>query len=242
MDSFTLYRERIGETLTRRLADAIEQEVVSIEEAAEIAHTIRSRIDTLNNHKELMDFLDELAHKWTLFGPVLVMEQGQINKAQEEISAQEISSLIKSNRIDEALDAAEKATRQDLDVPTEPQIEQQPASPQPEPVAQPESAFQQESVTTQQPELIAQIDQPAPPQPEAITQTEQANQSEPVATQPNLTTQPEIITQSETPPTPEVPAPQEASSQAPSSQIPTTPPPIPTQSDVTQPDANGGTN
>lgn len=128
MDSFSLYRERIGESLTRRLADAIAQEIVGFDEAAEISQTILGRIDEVKNHEELMSFVEELAHKWPLFGPILVAEQAEKIEEKEESAISEVSNLLKENKIDEAAAAAENATLQSQGE-AEPAIIRQDASP-----------------------------------------------------------------------------------------------------------------
>jgi len=115
MDSFTLYRERIGESLTKRLADAIAQQVVTFDEAAEISNTILEKIDLTRNSTELMTFVEELAHKWPLFGPILVAEQAQAIEAHEEEALRQVSDLLKENKIEEATATAGQATQDTQD-------------------------------------------------------------------------------------------------------------------------------
>ena len=110
MDSFSLYRDRIGQTLTTRLADAMEQEVITLEESSIIAQAILDGVNGAKNHEELMNFIEDLAHKWTLFGPVLVSENTQQLEEQEKAAVDEVSNLLKENKIDEAIAAAEQAT------------------------------------------------------------------------------------------------------------------------------------
>lgn len=111
MDSFTLYRERIGETLTRRLAEAIGQEVVTVAQASEISEAILSGIDTTTNPTELMQFVEELANKWTIFDPILFSEKGQLSESQETNAVTQISDLLKDNKIEEAITTATRATQ-----------------------------------------------------------------------------------------------------------------------------------
>lgn len=115
MDSFTLYRERIGESLTKRLADAIAQQVVTFDEAAEISNTILEKIDLTRNSTELMAFVEDLAHKWPLFGPILVAEQAQEIEAHEEEALHQVSDLLKENKIEEATATAGQATQDTQD-------------------------------------------------------------------------------------------------------------------------------
>ncbi len=116
MDSYSLYQDRIGQTLTTRLADAMEKEVISLEESSEIAQAILDGVQGSKNHEELMNFMEELAHKWPLFGPVLVSEQseqmGHVVAEQEHQAVDQIEGLLKENKIDEAIQTAENATQE----------------------------------------------------------------------------------------------------------------------------------
>lgn len=108
-NSFQQYREKIGTSLTLRLNDAYAQGVLSEDETPVIAQFILDRIDKVNNHQELLSFLEELSNKWPLFGPVLMIEKSQKNEENNQQSVDKIEQLIKENKIDEALNVAEKA-------------------------------------------------------------------------------------------------------------------------------------
>lgn len=101
--SFNDYRERIGTTLATRLNDAYAQGAVSQEESPVVAQFILDKIDTLNNHEELMAFLEELANKWPVFGPVLVLERSMDSEEKNSETVNQAEQLIKENKIEEAL-------------------------------------------------------------------------------------------------------------------------------------------
>lgn len=129
MDSFTLYRDRIGTSLTTRLVDAMEKDVLTLEESSEIGQAILDGVNRATNHQDLLNFVEELAHKWPLFGPVLVAEQSQKieeNIIQDEENAiSQVTDLLKENKIDEAATMAEQATQESsLQSESIPQINQ----------------------------------------------------------------------------------------------------------------------
>lgn len=107
--SFVQYRERIGATLTTRLNDAYSQEVISSEESPIIASFILERIDNLRNHQDLIAFLEELANKWPIFGPVLMLERSIEKKGDNDQAINQAEQLIRENKIEEALDLVEDA-------------------------------------------------------------------------------------------------------------------------------------
>lgn len=204
MDSFTLYRERIGESLARRLADAIGQEIVSLEEAAEISNTILTRIDTLKNHHDLISFIEELAQKWPLFGPLLVTEQAQKIEESEETAVNQISDLLKENRLDEAIDTASQATQASTSQPDEaPVQEKTQQAPQEAPVE--ETLPTQETPPIQ--EETQQVPQEAPIEGALLAQDqpEQPTQENPIQEIPPTQDQPEQSAQDT--PVPEQPQP-----------------------------------
>jgi nicotinamide mononucleotide adenylyltransferase len=114
------YKNKIGERLTQRLADAVEKEEITISEASSIARYILENIEKTQNNAELVSFIEKLAQNWPIFSSILTMEQNDVmeEKAQEaeaveqkeEAAVEEISQLLKENKIDEAAEAAKSAS------------------------------------------------------------------------------------------------------------------------------------
>lgn len=104
------YKNNIGERLTKTLAEALSQGVVSEEEASSIANYILENIDKAQNSTQILDFLTELTQKWPIFDPTLTMELGEAMDKKEEGAVEKAENLIKENKIDEALKVAESAT------------------------------------------------------------------------------------------------------------------------------------
>lgn len=107
--AFEAYKNKIGERLTRTLADALGQGVLSEEQAVEIAEYVLQNIDAPQNSAQLLDLLTELAHKWAIFGHILTLELGEITGKQDQVAVEKAEELIKQNRIDDALNVVENA-------------------------------------------------------------------------------------------------------------------------------------
>ena len=57
-----------------------------------------------------MKFLEELAQKWTIFGPILVMERSEEKEDKNDETVEQVEQLIKENKIDEAISTVESAS------------------------------------------------------------------------------------------------------------------------------------
>lgn len=112
MDPDKAYIEHTGIRLTKKLAEGLEQGVISEDEASEIATYILDNIDKSDTSAKLLDFIEDLAQKWPIFQGVLVLEQGEVNKQNEDSALQKASELIKQNDVEGALNVAEQATNQ----------------------------------------------------------------------------------------------------------------------------------
>lgn len=109
-------RNILGAKLTRELGKAMEEKIVSEEEASEIASLILSKIDTLSYEEDLLNFLQEISNKWSFFSNVLVLEKGEIKEEKEDQVASKVENLIKNNKLEDALKMAEEATTEEKEV------------------------------------------------------------------------------------------------------------------------------
>ena len=113
MDSVTeAYKNKIGERLTRKLAQAVKGGQIAPEELPNISSYILTNIDKAKTNSELLTFLEDIVNKWPIFSETLTVEQ--INKAEDNKSEkiEQISGLIDANKIDEALRVATDANSQ----------------------------------------------------------------------------------------------------------------------------------
>lgn len=110
MDSTEAYRDKIGERLTRKLAQALQEQEITQEEFSAAASYILDNIDMAKDNIQLVEFLTNLAQKWPIFSDVLTIERGEIKEEKEDEVVEKTEALIKENKLDEALAVAENAT------------------------------------------------------------------------------------------------------------------------------------
>lgn len=106
------YKNKIGERLTKRIADALRGQEISQEEAANISSYILENIDKVEDNVQLVDFLTDLSQKWPIFSSILTTEQAEATQDKAKEAVEQVSGLIKENKIDEAIKVAETATAQ----------------------------------------------------------------------------------------------------------------------------------
>ena len=108
------YRDKIGERLTLRLAQALEDKEITAEVFSSISSYILENIYKVQSNLELVDFLEALSQKWSIFANTLEIEKGEIKNKNEEVIADQASGLIRENKIEEAIKVVESATASDV--------------------------------------------------------------------------------------------------------------------------------
>ena len=103
------YKNKIIQRLTLRIADGLEKGELTSEQYEEISSYILQNIDKTKNNSELLAFLEVLSQKWPIFSNMLTSEQTEATPDQSQGKVEQIDSLIKENKIDEALRVATDA-------------------------------------------------------------------------------------------------------------------------------------
>ena len=103
------YKNKIIQRLTLRIADGLEKGELTSEQYEEISSYILQNIDKTKNNSELLAFLEVLSQKWPIFSNMLTSEQTESTPDQSQGKVEQIDSLIKENKIDEALKVATDA-------------------------------------------------------------------------------------------------------------------------------------
>lgn len=109
MDPTDAYRNKIGERLTIRLAKAIKDQEISVDEYPEVSSYILENIDKATSNSELFQFLEDIAKKWPIFSDVSAGEQAEVAQKDTQEKVEEVKNLINENKIDDALKAATDA-------------------------------------------------------------------------------------------------------------------------------------
>lgn len=106
------YKNKIGERITKILLDALEKQEVSEEDALDISTYILDNINKAKDNAALFDFLTTLAKTWPIFSKALAAEQEEMSNDKKEEAIGQASSLIKEDKIDEAIKVVGNATDQ----------------------------------------------------------------------------------------------------------------------------------
>lgn len=110
MDFSPAYKNEIERKIVEAIANAIENQILTEGEVAEVARYVLDTIDTINSQQQLVEFLRNLSSKWTFFSNLLVLESGEIQHQKDTEAASKILELAKSGNIDEALHLAKSST------------------------------------------------------------------------------------------------------------------------------------
>jgi vesicle coat complex subunit len=113
MDSVTeAYKNKITERVARRLADAVKNGEVTMDELPEVSAYVLDNIDKATNNSELLTFLEELGQKYSFFAQLLTAEKVEEVEQNKQEALTEASSLLNQNKIDEALKVVTDANNQ----------------------------------------------------------------------------------------------------------------------------------
>ncbi|MDP3998368.1 MAG: hypothetical protein Q8P89_02035 [bacterium] len=104
------HKKEIKMKLMETIITSLEQGRLSNDELPGVASFILERMDTLKDQDELRFFLSELAAKWPIFTDILVGEIGVAREKEEEKAEGYVSELMKSGKLDEAVNLAKKVT------------------------------------------------------------------------------------------------------------------------------------
>ena len=106
-----VYKNKIGSQLTKRLAQALDEGDVTVEEARKVASYILANIDNATNHPQLINFLTQLSKKWSFYSGILTIEKGKKLDEEEEEKIEEVTELIKKDKVEEAIKEAESPVK-----------------------------------------------------------------------------------------------------------------------------------
>lgn len=103
-------RKDLEERIVEMMLAGLDKDEISEEDLPDISDYVLSKIDYVQNHEQLMNFLRELSSKWKVFSPILVIESGEAREKKENAVGQEVLNLAKSGKIEEALNLAKTVT------------------------------------------------------------------------------------------------------------------------------------
>jgi hypothetical protein len=109
MNPTDAYREKIGDRLTRQLAQLLKDGGIDRDELAEISTYILENIDKATSNSELLRFLENISAKWPFLSDMIVSEKNEVATQEQQGQVQQIGELIDQNKINDALEVAKDA-------------------------------------------------------------------------------------------------------------------------------------
>lgn len=116
MDAFTQeHKKEVERMLVETIIAALQQGTLSDTEVPTLSAFILERVEAITTHEEMVVFLRELSGKWPIFTPLLVLESGEAKEKMEESVVSSVLKLAKENKVEEAIDLAKSATKNQQD-------------------------------------------------------------------------------------------------------------------------------
>lgn len=111
MDITQEYRTEIERQIVETVVTALEQNpAFSKDDLPLIGDFVLERIDTITTRTAMVDFLEQLAGKWSIFTNLCTTEKGKLQDQKEEQVMKQVLTLAKDGQIDTAIDLAKSAT------------------------------------------------------------------------------------------------------------------------------------
>ena len=110
MDLTEERKKEIKMKLMEAIIASLENSRLSVNELSSVASFILDRIDKVADQDQLRFFLSELSAKWPIFTDLLVTEISGPQEVKEDKLAEDMTTLIKTGEIDEAVDLAKTVT------------------------------------------------------------------------------------------------------------------------------------
>jgi len=109
MDALQAKKAELEKRLVGVILQEVGKETINLNQAKEMTSFWLAKVGSLTSEEELLNLVKEMAVKWPIFDGVVLVEQGNIQKDEEVKVADDVTSLIKNGKIEEALGLA-KAT------------------------------------------------------------------------------------------------------------------------------------
>lgn len=103
-------KKEIEKRIVDTLITAFESGKVSEDEMSVISSYVLERIDAGQNEVELNTFLTELANRWEIFDPLVIIKQAEMRDKVEDEVAEGVLLLLHYGKLDNAIKLAKTVT------------------------------------------------------------------------------------------------------------------------------------
>ena len=111
MELTSEYKEAIAKQLLSLMTKALQENTVTELDLQEMAEWFSLRTKTMTTRAEMTAFIAELAAKWPVLAPLVTLETAKAKEAEEVQVAQNVTELVRTGNLDDALQVAKSATR-----------------------------------------------------------------------------------------------------------------------------------
>lgn len=111
MDSLAEAKKKLEEAIVDTMISALEQEKITEDAMSEISGYVLDGIDEATSKHELSVFLENLAQKWDIFMPLLVLAKAEMQKKVDDEVADGVLLLLEHGKLDHAIKLAQSQTQ-----------------------------------------------------------------------------------------------------------------------------------
>lgn len=113
MDHIEEKKKEVEKQIVDVCIGGLDNKSLTEDQMGDISFFVLERIDLVKTQEELVEFLEQLAGRWSIFAGMLSIVKGEEKVVQEKIEVENVENLIKSGNIDQALMAAKSAMNQE---------------------------------------------------------------------------------------------------------------------------------
>jgi len=110
MDALQDKRYELEKRIIEVLLNSIENETLTLDQASEVTDFWLTKMEDLTSEEELSNFAKELSAKWPMFDRIALAEQSDTQKQEDVGVADNVVSLVKDGKLEEAIDLAKSQT------------------------------------------------------------------------------------------------------------------------------------
>lgn len=103
-------KTEIERAIVEELLQQVDAKTITLEESMPIVNYCLEKIKPLTTKEEITAFLTALSAEWPMFNKLLIIENAKEKEANKDEVVDEIVSLAKDGKLDEALSVAKTAT------------------------------------------------------------------------------------------------------------------------------------
>ncbi|HSX09301.1 MAG TPA: hypothetical protein VLF93_04055 [Candidatus Saccharimonadales bacterium] len=111
MDLLEEEKKKLEEAIVENMITALEGEKITEDEMSTISGFVLDGVDAAKSKQDLEKFLEELAGKWELFKPLLILQKAELQEKVEDEVAQGVLLLLEHGKLDHAIKLAQSVTQ-----------------------------------------------------------------------------------------------------------------------------------